>query len=48
MAAGLGIDPALVTCDDTNVGSRKAIEHNGGLLEDQRGVKLRYWVPTSR
>ena len=48
VAAGLGIDPALVTCDDTNVGSRKAIEHNGGLLEDQRGVKLRYWVPTSR
>jgi predicted acetyltransferase len=48
VAAGLGIDPALVTCDDTNIGSRKVIEDNGGLLEDQRGVKLRYWVPTSR
>jgi predicted acetyltransferase len=48
VAAALGIDPVLVTCDDTNVGSRKVIEANGGRLEDQRGVKLRYWVPTSR
>jgi predicted acetyltransferase len=48
VAAALGVDPALVTCDDTNVASRKVIEANGGLLEDQRGVKLRYWVPTSR
>ena len=30
VAAALGIDPALVTCDDTNVASRKVIEHNGG------------------
>jgi predicted acetyltransferase len=48
VAAGLGVDPALVTCDDTNVGSRKVIEANGGIFADQRGVKLRYWVPTSR
>jgi predicted acetyltransferase len=48
VAAALGIDPALVTCDDTNVASRKVIEANGGVLEDQRGVKLRYWVPTGR
>jgi len=47
VAASLGIDPALVTCDDTNLGSRKVIEGNGGMLEDQRGVKLRFWVPTS-
>jgi predicted acetyltransferase len=46
VAAGLGIDPVLVTCDADNVGSRKVIEANGGVLEDQRGVKLRYWVPT--
>jgi predicted acetyltransferase len=46
VAAALGIDPVLVTCDDTNVGSRRVIEANGGRLEDQRGVKLRYWVPT--
>jgi len=42
-----GIDPALLTCDVANVGSRKVIEANGGELEDQRGVKLRYWVPTA-
>ena len=45
-AARLGIDRALITCDEDNVGSRKVIEANGGEMEDQRGVKLRYWVPT--
>ena len=47
VAHGLGIDPALVTCDDTNLASRKVIEANGGVYESQRGQKLRYWVPTS-
>lgn len=42
----LGIDPVLVTCDADNVGSRAVIERNGGVLEDQRGDKLRFWVPT--
>jgi predicted acetyltransferase len=46
IAAGLGIDPALVTCDDTNVASRRVIEKNGGRLEDVRMSKLRFWVPT--
>lgn len=46
-ARRLGIDPALVTCDDGNIGSRKVIEANGGVFEDQRGVKLRFWVPTA-
>ena len=41
-----GIDPALVTCDDDNVGSVRVIEAAGGVLEDVRGVKRRYWVPT--
>ena len=45
-AADLGIQRALVTCDETNVASRRVIEAAGGVLEDQRGVKLRYWVPT--
>lgn len=45
-ARELGIDRALVTCDVDNVGSRTVIERNGGVLEDQRGEKLRYWVPT--
>ena len=44
-AAALGIDPALLTCDVDNVGSAKDIEANGGVLEDVRGVKKRYWVP---
>ena len=46
-AHDLGIDPALVTCDDDNVGSVRVIEAAGGVLEDVRGVKRRYWVPTS-
>ncbi|MDQ6686352.1 MAG: GNAT family N-acetyltransferase [Actinomycetota bacterium] len=45
-AHALGIDPALVTCDIDNIASRRVIKAAGGVLEDQRGVKLRYWVPT--
>lgn len=45
VARGLGIDPVLVTCDTDNIGSRKTIEANHGVLEDERGGKLRYWVP---
>jgi predicted acetyltransferase len=47
-ALDLGIDPALVTCDDDNVGSIRVIEAAGGVLEDVRGSKRRYWVPTGR
>jgi predicted acetyltransferase len=46
-AAALGIARALITCDTTNVASRKVIEACGGVFEDERGGKLRYWVPTS-
>jgi predicted acetyltransferase len=46
VAHGLGIESALVTCDDTNTASRKVIEANGGVFDDQRGDKLRFWVPT--
>ena len=46
-AAELGIDPVLVTCDDTNNASRRVIEVNGGVLDDQRKEKLRYWIPTA-
>jgi predicted acetyltransferase len=48
VAAARGIDPALVTCDDDNIGSRKVIEANGGVLEDVRNTKMRFWVPTAR
>jgi predicted acetyltransferase len=47
VAAELGIDPALVTCDVDNLGSRTVIEANGGVLEDVRNGKLRFWVPTT-
>ncbi len=46
VARALGIDRALLTCDFDNEGSRKVILSAGGVLEDQRGGKLRYWVPT--
>lgn len=47
VARDLGIDPALLTCDADNAGSRRVIESNGGVFEDQREDKLRFWVPTS-
>ncbi|SDJ83844.1 Predicted acetyltransferase [Catalinimonas alkaloidigena] len=49
----LGIDPALITCDETNIGSRKIIEANGGVFEtanDQgkgKPRKLLFWASTS-
>ncbi|SDS00033.1 GNAT family N-acetyltransferase [Microlunatus soli] len=42
----LGIDPALVSCDDDNIGSRKVIESAGGVFERPFDGKLLYWVPT--
>ena len=41
-----GIDSALVTCDTDNIGSRAVIEACGGVLEDEHGGRLRFWVPT--
>jgi predicted acetyltransferase len=46
VAQDLGIGPALLTCDVDNLASRRVIESNGGVLEDQREDKLRFWVPT--
>ena len=46
VAADLGIECALVTCDHDNDASRRIIERAGGLLQDRRGNKLRFWVPT--
>ena len=50
-AKNLGIKKVLVTCDKNNIGSRKVIEANGGVLENKvktDGVwKLRFWVLTS-
>lgn len=46
IAARLGIGRALLTCRVHNVASRKVIEANGGILEDQRGESLRFWIVT--
>lgn len=49
-AKELGITKVLVTCDETNIGSKKIIEANGGVLENiepqENGLpnKLRYWI----
>ena len=49
-AKELDIERVLLTCDETNTGSRRIIEKNGGVLENQvknpeTGVdKLRFWI----
>jgi predicted acetyltransferase len=50
MVKRLGIEQALVTCDADNIGSRKIIEANGGVLENEIAqlgssvVHRRYWI----
>ena len=48
VARELRIPSALVTCAASNLGSRKVIERNGGVLEDERSGILRYWIDTAR
>ncbi len=49
-ARELGLTRVLVTCDETNIGSKKIIEANSGELEnavdlkDGSPRKLRYWI----
>jgi predicted acetyltransferase len=43
-ARTMGIDNVLVTCDANNVASRRVIETNGGVIEDERNGKLRFWI----
>jgi predicted acetyltransferase len=49
-AKELGMDKVLLTCDATNIASRRIIEKNGGVLENQvpnpeTGIdKLRFWI----
>jgi predicted acetyltransferase len=47
-ARTLGLDSALLTTDEENLGSRRVIETCGGVYEDSRGGKRRYWVATAR
>ncbi|HEX2706374.1 MAG TPA: GNAT family N-acetyltransferase [Candidatus Lustribacter sp.] len=44
VARGLGLGRLLVTCDEDNIGSARIIERSGGVLEDVRGDKRRYWI----
>ena len=49
LANARGIDPVLVTCDDTNAASAAVIERAGGRLEslfvDDDGTRIRrYWI----
>ncbi|MGZ4600581.1 MAG: GNAT family N-acetyltransferase [Oryzihumus sp.] len=46
VAHDLGIDPALLTCDEDNTASRLVIERAGGRLDDVRAGKRRYWLAT--
>lgn len=45
-----GLQRVLLTCDETNIASRKVIENNGGKLENavqvegQTVLKMRYWI----
>ena len=46
---GMGIERALVTCDDDNTASARVIESCGGVLEDvvvtqKYGPVRRYWI----
>jgi predicted acetyltransferase len=52
VARSVGVQRALVTCDDDNVASARTIERCGGVLQDLvrvdgRPAKRRYWVPTA-
>lgn len=54
VARALGIERALITCNDDNIASARIIEKNGGVLEgvfdvvrDEAPMRLRrYWVQT--
>lgn len=49
-AKGLGLKKILITCDETNLASKKIIEANGGVFEktNKQGKgkpkKLLYWI----
>jgi len=45
-AKALGLERVLLTCDEDNDGSRGTIERNGGVYEDSRQGKRRYWIAT--
>lgn len=50
----LGIKKVLITCDESNSGSRKIIEANGGVLQDiiqldfRDGPTMRWWIDLNK
>jgi predicted acetyltransferase len=44
--AHFGLDRVLVTCEKTNLASRKVIEANGGQPDGTVDGELRYWITT--
>lgn len=46
LAAELGIDRARVDCEVGNAASRRVIEKNGGVLDEERDGSYFFWVPT--
>ena len=48
----MGVERALITCNDMNAASARVIEKCGGVriedAETERGIERRYWVPTGR
>jgi len=47
-AKAIGLERVLLTCDNDNIGSRKTILNNGGILENEIEYegrwKCRYWI----
>lgn len=46
-AKQLGIERVLITCDDDNIASAGVIEKAGGVLQDIRNGKKRFWITLS-
>jgi predicted acetyltransferase len=47
VARSHGVHDVLVTCDDTNLASRRVIEACGGRLASTDGITRRYWLRSS-
>ena len=47
LAAALGIDPARIDCEADNVASRRVIERNSGVFDEERDGSLFFWLPTT-
>lgn len=43
-AKELGIDKVQLTCDGSNIASRRVIEKNGGMFQDERDGVLKFWI----